>query len=442
MTAISSDAARQIMTDWQAQYGGGAGGGFLSQTDPRIQGQGAPVATDPAGDWFAQQPPPQGGGYTGPDIAGGGWMGGGQIGSGGQIGVPGFAGGFYDPRTGQPVPAAPSGPLATSGSGGADTSWWNPQDPKGSIDRLFGGQPPSSQTILAHAPQLQAAGIQISPPNAEGVTSKINIPGVGWTRILEGGTAGGQGTGWNYVPQGNTGPGGSILMGGGSSGLGALAGGLDPSAAGRLGYSGGLGLNVDVTQDPSYQFRLQEGQKALERGAAAKGTLLTGGTAKALARYGQDYASTEYGNVYNRALGENQAAYGRLFGEQQNRNNQLLGLSQLGLGAAGQQANLGSAYGAQAGNILNSQATNLSDLVTGAGNARAAGTLAQGNAWAQGLSGATNAGMNALQMYYLNRLYGGGGGGGSVAPSGAYGPYGAGYGNLTTQAAVPPYLAG
>jgi hypothetical protein len=382
--------------------------GFLDPNDPRIQGQGAPVATDPAGDWFAQQPPPQGGGYTGPDIAGGGWMGG---------GTPGQT------ATG------------VSDGGGADTSWWNPQDPKGSIDRLFGGQPPSSQTILAHAPQLQAAGIQISPPNAEGITSKINIPGVGWTRILEGGTAGGQGTGWNYVPQGTG-------AGGGPSGLGALAGGLDPSAAGRLGYSGGLGLNVDVTQDPSYQFRLQEGQKALERSAAAKGTLLTGGTAKALARYGQDYASTEYGNVYNRALGENTEAYRRLFGEQVNRGNQLLGLAQLGSGAAGQQANLGSAYGAQASNILNSQATNLSDLVTGAGNARAAGTLAQGNAWAQGLGGATNAGMNALQMYYLNRLYGGGGAGGGVVPSGAYGPYGAGYGNLTTQAAVPPYLAG
>jgi hypothetical protein len=55
-------------------------------------------------------------------------------------------------------------------------------------------------------------------------------------------------------------------------------------------------------QDPGYQFRLQQGQQALENSAAARGTLLTGGTAKALSDYGQASGSQEYGNAFNRAL--------------------------------------------------------------------------------------------------------------------------------------------
>lgn len=50
----------------------------------------------------------------------------------------------------------------------------------------------------------------------------------------------------------------------------------------------------DVFEDPSYQFRLNEGLKALERSAAAKGILRTGNTLQDLMRYGQDYASQEY----------------------------------------------------------------------------------------------------------------------------------------------------
>lgn len=55
-------------------------------------------------------------------------------------------------------------------------------------------------------------------------------------------------------------------------------------------------------QDPGYAFRLKEGQRALENSAAARGTLLTGATAKALANYGQEAASQEYGNAFGRAL--------------------------------------------------------------------------------------------------------------------------------------------
>lgn len=59
---------------------------------------------------------------------------------------------------------------------------------------------------------------------------------------------------------------------------------------------------VTEQNDPGFQFRIEQGQKALQGAAASKGSLLSGGTLKALDRYTEDYASGEFGNVYNRAL--------------------------------------------------------------------------------------------------------------------------------------------
>lgn len=52
--------------------------------------------------------------------------------------------------------------------------------------------------------------------------------------------------------------------------------------------------------DPSYQWRLKEGQRALEYSASAKGAAMGGAAARALARYGQGMASTEYQNEWER----------------------------------------------------------------------------------------------------------------------------------------------
>lgn len=56
--------------------------------------------------------------------------------------------------------------------------------------------------------------------------------------------------------------------------------------------------------DPSYKFRLAQGQKALENSAAGKGLLRSGGTLKDLVDYGQNFATNEYSNVYNRGFNE------------------------------------------------------------------------------------------------------------------------------------------
>jgi hypothetical protein len=52
--------------------------------------------------------------------------------------------------------------------------------------------------------------------------------------------------------------------------------------------------------DPGLEFRLAEGQKALDHSAAAKGGAMGGRAIKAALRYGQDYGSNEYSKAYDR----------------------------------------------------------------------------------------------------------------------------------------------
>jgi hypothetical protein len=79
-----------------------------------------------------------------------------------------------------------------------------------------------------------------------------------------------------------------------------------------------------LANDPAYQFRLQQGQQALEQSAAAKGTLRGGATLKSLQDYAQGMASQEYQNAYARALQEyqnkvaaQQTGYGQALGAYQ-----------------------------------------------------------------------------------------------------------------------------
>jgi hypothetical protein len=63
---------------------------------------------------------------------------------------------------------------------------------------------------------------------------------------------------------------------------------------------------------PGYQERLNAGVQAMDRSAAARGTLGGGGYAKALNRYAQDYASNEFQNAYARAMDQ----WGQQYGQQ------------------------------------------------------------------------------------------------------------------------------
>lgn len=59
----------------------------------------------------------------------------------------------------------------------------------------------------------------------------------------------------------------------------------------------------DFTTDPSYQFRFNEGQKAVNNSLAGRGSFLSGAALKAIQKYGQGAASQEYGAQFNRLSG-------------------------------------------------------------------------------------------------------------------------------------------
>ena len=136
-------------------------------------------------------------------------------------------------------------------------------------------------------------------------------------------------------------------------------------------------------QDPGYAFRLSEGQKALERSAAARGGLLSGAAGKALVNYGQQAGSQEYQNAFNRYQAERAAQL-----------QPLQSLAGVGQTAAN---TLGSAAG--------QYGTNAANLMTSGAAAQAAGQVGAANALTGGLSTYMN--YNA-QNNLLNALRGGG----------------------------------
>lgn len=129
----------------------------------------------------------------------------------------------------------------------------------------------------------------------------------------------------------------------------------------------------DMYKDPGYAFRLNEGVKALDRSAAARGGLLGGNQLRGVTQFGQDYATNEYQNAFNRYQAERQA-----------RLNPLQSLS----GAAQTSANTLTNAAGNLGNALGESAIN-------AGNARASGYIGSANA----ISGAIGQGVN----YYTNK---------------------------------------
>lgn len=59
---------------------------------------------------------------------------------------------------------------------------------------------------------------------------------------------------------------------------------------------------LDFEHSPDYAYNVGEQQKAIQRGAAAHGTLLTGGLQMALQRNASGLASQDYQNAFGRAL--------------------------------------------------------------------------------------------------------------------------------------------
>jgi hypothetical protein len=160
------------------------------------------------------------------------------------------------------------------------------------------------------------------------------------------------------------------------------------------------------TADPGYGFRLAEGQKALDRQAAARGGLISGGALRAAQRYGQEMGSQEYTNAFNRYQTERQARLNPL--------QSLAGVGQTSvaqLGAAGQ-----------------SYATGAGEAIGAAGQARASGYMGGANALSQGLSQYMGYSQGQDRNALLARAIGGGGGGGYNVGTEPYAGYNASIG--------------
>ena len=124
---------------------------------------------------------------------------------------------------------------------------------------------------------------------------------------------------------------------------------------------------VEYTQSPGYQFRLDEGMKAIDRGAAARGRVDSGETMKALQQYGQGLAAQDY-----EAFEQKQKA---------DYYNYLAALSgQSGQSAAGQAAGLGASSAAGAADIIGSGAKALGQGYATAGQQRASAFADQAKA--------------------------------------------------------------
>lgn len=197
----------------------------------------------------------------------------------------------------------------------------------------------------------------------------------------------------------------------GTTGLGTLANSLAPG--GNLYNTPTLDLSGfnfdpgDLTKTPGYQFTQQQGDAALQRNAAATGTL-GGNAAEAAETFGQGLASTTYNNAFNQALstyGANTSSqisnYNAALSSQNALYSRLSGLAGIGQSAANTDVAALGGYGSAVTGTELGTAAQQSNNQMGAGNAAAAGTVGSTNAWSSALGGV---GSTAAQIAQLQTL--------------------------------------
>jgi hypothetical protein len=128
--------------------------------------------------------------------------------------------------------------------------------------------------------------------------------------------------------------------------------------------------------DPSYNWRLQQGNLATTNLANQAGGLIGGNALQGLTNYGQNLASTEFGNAFNRFQTERSNIYNNLAS--------IAGLGQTSLGQTGQ--------------LAGTVSQGVGGAISGAGSALGAGQVAMGNALGGGLQTFGN------QQYLSNLL--------------------------------------
>lgn len=151
--------------------------------------------------------------------------------------------------------------------------------------------------------------------------------------------------------------------------------------------------------DPGYAFRLKKGIEALDKTAAARGGLMSGNQLRGVTQYGQDLASQEYQNAFN-----------RFQTERSNLLNPLQSLAGVGQTSTNALTSAAGGLGANAAQLYGNLGNQLSANALASGNARASGYVGMANAATGGLGQY----LNYQQNQELMGLYGGGGGGAAV----------------------------
>jgi hypothetical protein len=144
-------------------------------------------------------------------------------------------------------------------------------------------------------------------------------------------------------------------------------------------------------QSPSYQWQLQQGQQAIDKGANARGNYYAPQTLQDLGKFQQGLASTDFNNAYNQYMAQNQQEY-----------NMLSGMAGMGQNAAAQTGTLGANAAGLAGNFNTQGAAAQAGGYMGAANAfgGAAMGLAGYNQYLQGMNAPAYGGGNTPMPGY------------------------------------------
>lgn len=172
----------------------------------------------------------------------------------------------------------------------------------------------------------------------------------------------------------------------------------------------------EVAASPAVQFRMQQAQRALETGAAARGGLFGGGHQRQLAQYMQGLASQEYESEDQRRLREAE------FEQEQLRQRMagLGGLGELGFRSAGAISALRERLGASMAGLRTGMGAAGASALQAAGQARASGALAGSQAKQQAFGNLMKLGgtLGAAYMTGGASLFGGLGGEGAGTAGG------------------------
>lgn len=159
-----------------------------------------------------------------------------------------------------------------------------------------------------------------------------------------------------------------------------------------------------VANTPEYQFAAQQGGRAIENSAAARGTDLSGGTLKDLNTFGQGLASNQYQNAFQNALQSYNTNFNTFNTGGTNLYNRLMGITNTGEQGAGAAVTSGNETAQSTSQNYMNLGQLVGNLYTDKGNAQAAGTVGGANQINSAIGGTTN----TLASLY-GQLYGGNG---------------------------------